>query len=127
MPAWLKREVRDKLDAIGISERTLFPGLDGLCTWLRRRASAGWWGLVVVAAGAPCCSSRARPPLALFPPAPPPPHPSPPLGRYYTAGVRQARRPGPRAAAGAGGDDGETVYTDVAPSGRSEAAWGDGL
>ena len=36
IPAWLKREVRDKLDAIGVSERTLFPGLDGLCTWLRR-------------------------------------------------------------------------------------------
>ena len=36
IPSWLKREVRDKLDAIGVSERTLFPGLDGLCTWLRR-------------------------------------------------------------------------------------------
>jgi len=30
------QQVRDKLDAIGFSERTLFPGLDGLCNYLRR-------------------------------------------------------------------------------------------
>jgi len=36
IPAHLKREVRDKLDAIGFTERTLFPGLDGLCDFLRR-------------------------------------------------------------------------------------------
>eukprot|EP00960_Hanusia_phi_P059060 764061-Hanusia_phi.AAC.2 len=30
------RQVRDKLDAIGFTERTLFPGLDGLCDFLRR-------------------------------------------------------------------------------------------
>lgn len=29
-------QVRDKLDAIGFTERTLFPGLDGLCNYLRR-------------------------------------------------------------------------------------------
>jgi len=28
--------VRDNLDAIGFTERTLFPGLDGLCNYLRR-------------------------------------------------------------------------------------------
>lgn len=28
--------MRDKLDAIGFTERTLFPGLDGLCNYLRR-------------------------------------------------------------------------------------------
>lgn len=36
VPAELKWEVRDKLDQIGISERTLMPGLDGLSAWLRR-------------------------------------------------------------------------------------------
>lgn len=41
VPAWLKREVRDKLDAVGISERTLTGGLDGLCSWLRRYYSQG--------------------------------------------------------------------------------------
>lgn len=36
VPAALKWEVRDKLDQIGISERVLLPGLDGLSAWLRR-------------------------------------------------------------------------------------------
>lgn len=36
IPASLKWEVRDKLDQINISERVLFPGLDGLSAWLRR-------------------------------------------------------------------------------------------
>ena len=36
IPAHLKYEVRDKLDSIGFTERTLFPGLDGLSNYLRR-------------------------------------------------------------------------------------------
>jgi len=36
IPAELKWEIRDKLDQANLSERVLFPGLDGLSRWVAR-------------------------------------------------------------------------------------------
>ncbi len=40
IPSSVKLEIRDKLDYINISERMIYPGLDGICKWITRQYSA---------------------------------------------------------------------------------------
>ncbi len=40
IPKSVKLEIRDKLDYINISERMIYPGLDGICRWITRQYSA---------------------------------------------------------------------------------------
>lgn len=40
IPKNVKLEIRDKLDYINISERMIYPGLDGVCRWITRRYAA---------------------------------------------------------------------------------------
>lgn len=36
IPSGVRMEIRDKLDQINMTERLIYPGLDGLCKWLSR-------------------------------------------------------------------------------------------
>jgi hypothetical protein len=40
IPKEVKLEIRDKLDYVNISERMIYPGLDGVCRWITRQYSA---------------------------------------------------------------------------------------
>lgn len=39
IPNHVKLEIRDKLDYVNVSERMIYPGLDGVCKWITRQYS----------------------------------------------------------------------------------------
>ena len=60
IPAELKWEVRDKLDQCNINDRMLFPGLGGLCDWLKRFYGPGGTGAASpLGLGDPTASKKA--------------------------------------------------------------------
>lgn len=58
IPAEIKWEVRDRLDQSNITERVLFPGLDGLSSWLKRHYTPAY--TAVESSGASVTSLRPK-------------------------------------------------------------------